>query len=209
MGLGLLRLFFRLLYGPFAWAYDAVAWLVSRGRWTKWGEVALSLLPEGPVLELGHGPGHLLLRMARQGLRPAGLDPSPQMGALACRRLRRAGLSFRLVRAAAQRLPFPDRSFRVVLSTFPTEFILDLATAREVVRVLAPDGVVVIVFSAVPGGGPVACALRCLYRLTGQSEGFPREGFSAWESAGVVLRAEWRAVGSDMVLLLRGERRGA
>ncbi|MFN3761902.1 MAG: class I SAM-dependent methyltransferase [Anaerolineae bacterium] len=202
-----IRLLFRLLYGPFAWAYDAVAWAVSRGRWTAWGATVLSLIPGGPVLELAHGPGHLLLRMARQGLRPVGLDLSPQMGALARRRLGRAGLPPRLVRAQAQRLPFPDGTFRAVVATFPTEFILDPATAREAARVLAPGGTVVVVPVAVPGGrGLLARALRLLYRITGQDR-FPSEDpFSSWRDAGFSIHTEWQQVGPDSVLLVRGIR---
>lgn len=203
-----LRLFFRLLYGPFAWTYDAVAWVVSRGKWKAWGAAALPLIPDdGPVLELAHGPGHLLLRMARQGLRPVGLDLSPQMGALARRRLRRSSLSPRLVQARAQRLPFRDGAFRAVVATFPTEFILDSATAREAARVLAPGGTVVIVPVALPGGrDPLARALRLLYRVTGQDRFPPEDPFSAWRDAGFSLHAEWRQVGSDSVLLIQGTR---
>ncbi|MBC7227970.1 MAG: class I SAM-dependent methyltransferase [Thermoflexales bacterium] len=202
-----LRLFFRLLYGPFAWTYDAVAWVVSRGRWTAWGAAALPLIPDGPVLELAHGPGHLLLRMARQGLRPVGLDLSLQMGALARRRLRRVGLPPRLVRARAQHLPFRDGVFRAVVATFPTEFILDPATAREAARVLAPGGTVAVVPVAIPGGrDPLARALRFLYRITGQDRFPPEDPFSAWRDAGFSLHTEWRSVGPDSVLLIRGLR---
>ncbi len=203
----LLRLFFRLLYGPFAWTYDAVAWVVSRGKWTAWGAAVLPCIPGGPVLELAHGPGHLLLRMARQGLRPVGLDLSPQMGALARRRLCQAGFSPRLVRARAQCLPFPDGTFQAVVATFPTEFILDPATAREAARVMAPTGSVVVVPVAIPGGrDPLARALRLLYRITRQDRFPPEDPFSAWRNAGFSLHTEWRQVGPDAVLLVRGTR---
>ena len=54
----LLRIFFQLLYHPFAWAYDLVAGLVSLGRWKSWVLCGLPLLA-GRVLEIGFGPGHL------------------------------------------------------------------------------------------------------------------------------------------------------
>ncbi|MCS7179482.1 MAG: class I SAM-dependent methyltransferase [Anaerolineae bacterium] len=202
-----LCLFFRLLYGPCAWAYDTVAWVVSRGKWTAWGMAALPFIPGGPVLELAHGPGHLLLPMASRGLQPVGLDLSPQMGARAHRRLGRAGLPPRLVQARAQRLPFPNGSFRAVVATFPTEFIIDPATARETARVLVPGGTVVIIPTAIPGGrDPLACALRFLYRITGQDRFPSRDPFQAWRAAGFSLHTEWRPVGPDAVLVIRGTR---
>ena len=197
-----LRLFLYFLYGPFAWAYDAVAWVVSRGKWTAWGAAALPLIPGGPVLELAHGPGHLLVSMARRGLRPVGLDLSPQMSALARRRLRRAGFPPRLVRARAQRLPFPDGAFRALVATFPTEFILDPATAR----VLAPGGTAIVVPVAIPGGhDPIARALRLLYRITGQDRLPPEDPFSAWRDAGFSLQTQWQRVGSDDALVVRAQ----
>lgn len=202
-----LRLFFRLLYGPCAWAYDAVAWVVSRGKWTAWGAVALSFLPAGSVLELAHGPGHLLLRMARQGLRTVGIDLSPQMGTLAYRRLRRAGLTPRLVRACAQRLPFPNHTFQAIVATFPTEFILDPATAQEAARVLTPQGTLVLILSAIPGGqGPLPRALRLLYRITGQDRVPPDEALAPWRDAGFTLSVSWQAIGPDAVLVVVGAR---
>ncbi len=85
-----LRLFFRLLYHQLAWTYDLVAWVVSFGQWKAWGRAAIPRLRGPRVLEIAHGPGHLLVAMARAGLSPVGFDLSPQMGRLARARLRRA-----------------------------------------------------------------------------------------------------------------------
>jgi ubiquinone/menaquinone biosynthesis C-methylase UbiE len=53
---------FRLLYHELAWSYDLVSWLASRGLWRRWQQAALAYLPvEGRFLEVGFGPGHLLL----------------------------------------------------------------------------------------------------------------------------------------------------
>ena len=100
----LIRTFFRLLYGPFAWTYDLVAWAVSFGKWIDWVRSALPFVQGEPVLELAHGPGHLQLALARQDRTPVGIDLSRQMGRLARRRLRRAAVPARLVRARAQAL---------------------------------------------------------------------------------------------------------
>lgn len=171
-----LRLFFLLLYNQFAWAYDLVAWLVSFGHWNRWGQAALSHLRGQRVLELAHGPGHLLVAMQRGGWQPLGLDLSPAMGRLAKARLRRSGLAVPLVRARAQALPFRAGAFDSAVSAFPTEFILDPATLDEVARVLGEEGRLVIV----PGvsfdsrGWPYRF-LKWLYRVTGQASWPPSE----------------------------------
>ncbi|MCS6844103.1 MAG: hypothetical protein NZ528_07260, partial [Caldilineales bacterium] len=45
------------LYNEFAWAYDAVAWLVSGGRWDRWRRLALDYVVGQPILEVGFGTG--------------------------------------------------------------------------------------------------------------------------------------------------------
>lgn len=201
----LIRAFFRLLYGPFAWAYDGVAWLVSLGKWTAWGRVALRYVEASPVLELAHGPGHLLNTMARQGRGPVGLDLSPQMGRLARRRLIQAGCSARLVRARAQALPFRDRSFPAIVAAFPTEFILDPRTVAEVERVLCDEGKIVVVAGCrLTGGDPLSLFLEWLYRVTGQREPVPRPDQTAWTQSGLILHTEWVPVGRSRVLVVVG-----
>lgn len=165
-----LRWFFRHLYTDLAWSYDVVAWLVSLGQWGSWQRAGLEPLPRGRVLELGHGPGHMLFCLSEGGWWPVGLDLSTQMGALACRRLRRRGIQPRLVRALAQAVPFPDASFDSVLSTFPSEYIFDLASASEAWRVLRPRGVLVIIPVALPTGTSTLSRLASwLFRITGQA----------------------------------------
>ena len=84
-----IRLFFRLLYHELAWMYDLVALAVSFGQWKAWGRAAIPHLCGPRVLDMAHGPGHLLAAMTRTGLSPVGLDLSPQMGRIAQARLRR------------------------------------------------------------------------------------------------------------------------
>ncbi len=139
----LVRKGFHWLYHRGAWAYDLVAWLVSGGRWTLWVR-SLALWPEARpgawVLELGFGPGHLQVHLARLGFHPVGIDASPFMVRKARSRLRRAGLPVRLVQGRAQALPFPDERFDRVVATFPSDYIFEEATLREIWRVLRPGG---------------------------------------------------------------------
>lgn len=157
---------FRQLYGPFAWAYDLVAWVVSRGEWHRWGRAALPWTEGGRVLELGCGPGHLLGELTAWGRVAVGLDLSPAMLRLARHRLRQRRprptscrgrprptacrgrprpTPCRLVHGRAQALPFADHAFDAVVVAFPAEFIGHPATLAEIARVLAPDGRFVLV----------------------------------------------------------------
>jgi ubiquinone/menaquinone biosynthesis C-methylase UbiE len=205
-----LRFFFRLLYNEFAWAYDLVAWAVSLGQWTAWGRTVIPHLRGERVLELAHGPGHLLAAMAERGLVPVGLDLSPHMGRLARRRLRRAERPVPLVRARAQALPFRDGCMDSAVATFPTEFIVDAATLREVARVLRgpepaagrPGGrLVVAAWSHLGGYGPLSRFIGWLYRVTGQGEPPPGLGEAAAAKADFVSHAAWERVGRSEVLL--------
>ena len=172
-----LRLFFEKLYTTFAWTYDLVAWLSSMGQWREWQSAAIEDLPEGDVLEIGHGTGHILLRLMRSDRYILGIDPSPQMTRIAAKRLQRSGYRPHIIRSKAQRLPFPKRHFSVILSTFPSAYIFDSDTLSEVYRVLRPEGVFVIVGSVkITGRGLHDRFAAWLYRITGQS-GEIREGW--------------------------------
>jgi ubiquinone/menaquinone biosynthesis C-methylase UbiE len=163
------RLSFHLLYNQLAWTYDAVAWLVSRGQWQTWGRIALPYLQGPRVLDLGHGPGHLMGALLGGAFEAVGLDRSHAMGRLARRRLDRVGLPAPLVRGVAQRLPFPAGTFQSVVATFPSETILEPAALAEVGRVLTPGGVLVIVPVAhLRGNSLVDRGLELAYRITGQ-----------------------------------------
>jgi ubiquinone/menaquinone biosynthesis C-methylase UbiE len=163
------RAAFGLLYNELAWSYDAVSWLASLGKWREWQTAALGELQGQRVLEIAHGPGHVLRELGSAGRLSVGLDLSAAMGRQARRRLVRAGLAVRLTCGRAQALPFAEGSFDSAVATFPAEFIADPATLEEISRVLAPGGRLVIVPEAqLIGRGPLIWALEWLYRLTGQ-----------------------------------------
>ena len=165
----LLSLGFRLLYNEMAWSYDTVSWLVSRGQWRAWQRAAIPFLNGRRVLELAHGPGHMLLALEADGFQVTGLDLSPAMGRQASRRIKRAEASAALVRGQAQALPLAGATYDCVLSTFPTEFLADLATIEAIYRVLQPGGRLVIVPQArLTGGSSVSKFIEWLYAITGQ-----------------------------------------
>lgn len=156
-----LRWFSQHLYTTLAWSYDLVAWLVSGGQWRRWQQPGIEGLPPGRVLELGPGPGHALCDLARSGRHAVGVDLSRQMVRQAARRLRRAGLPQRLARGRSQALPFASGGFDSALATFPSEYILDPETLREVARVLRPQGAWIVIPSArITGGGVIDRVLK-------------------------------------------------
>jgi ubiquinone/menaquinone biosynthesis C-methylase UbiE len=163
---------FRLLYHELAWAYDLVAWLVSLGRWQAWVQTALPHVVGERVLELGHGPGHLLIALAEREYQTIGLDPSPQMTRIAHRRLRRAGFAANLIRCYAQTLPFPPHTFDSLVCTFPTPFIFEAETLAEVARVLRPQGRLVVVLGArLSGRDPLSRVALFRHRTAGDANG--------------------------------------
>lgn len=171
----LLRVFFYLLYQPMAWSYDAVAWLVSLGRWRSWvnsvlPELGQPELGQARTLELGHGPGHLQVAMRNAGQTPFGIDLSAQMGKLAARRMQAARYRPLLVRADGRRLPFAPRAFQHVVATFPTEYIVQASTLAEARRTLAAGGSLVLLPVAwITGGDWLSRAAAWLFRVTGQA----------------------------------------
>lgn len=184
----LVKFGFRLLYHEMAFTYDAVSWIVSLGEWRRWGRSTLKHLNAPPgttILELAHGTANLQLDLRSLGYRTIGLDFSPQMGQIARRKFANVGLRPDLVRARAQALPFPAESFVTLVSTFPTEFIVDPPTIGEVYRVLRPGGRLVFV----PNGmlttnGTVEQGLEFAYRATGQRSGWPERVWERFDAAG-------------------------
>jgi ubiquinone/menaquinone biosynthesis C-methylase UbiE len=157
-----MRIFFDLLYHPFAFTYDLVAATVSFGRWKDWVYSIIPFIEGTRVLELGHGPGHLQRTLLDRGLVAVAMDESAPMGTLAKRRL---GGSHKLTRALAQKIPFASESFASVVSTFPSEYIFDMQTLSEAYRVLRSSGRLIVLLAAWPKN-PL---LAWLFKVTGQS----------------------------------------
>ncbi len=200
----LLRWAFARFYREFAWTYDVVAAVVSRGLWSRWIVAAVPQLQGDRVLELGSGTGYLQQALHRQRIAAVGLDASPQMLRLARRKTDRAGSNALLLRGYAQHLPFATATFSDVVATFPAEYILDPATFSEIWRVLRPKGQVVLIDAAYfTRRDTYSAALDAAYRVTGQvrtDDPRPR----LLQATGFEVAEAWVAVGDSRVQILRG-----
>lgn len=199
-----LRYFFYLIYKPFAWTYDWVAFIVSVGKWQGW---ILSVLPElnGPrILELGHGPGHLQKAALEKGYWTCGLDESKQMGRIAFSRLRDGDLKPNLVNARAQYLPFANSSYSHIVATFPTEYLMDERTLDEVWRVLCPGGKLVVMPVAwLTGHRVLERAAAWLFRITGQAPEWDDQVLEPAAKIGFQIEVERKELASSEVLIIK------
>jgi SAM-dependent methyltransferase len=133
---------------PSARAYELTFGLLLGGLYRRMAEdvaSALAAIAEPTVLEVGPGPGHLAVELARRvpGLRLTGVDVDPAMVARATARAQREGLDDRLdfVVGDVAALPFADGSFDLVTSSFSVHHWPDAAAGfAEIRRALRPGG---------------------------------------------------------------------
>jgi ubiquinone/menaquinone biosynthesis C-methylase UbiE len=207
----ILRLAFRLLYNEMAWTYDLVSWGVSVGQWRSWQRAALSYLRGRRVLEVAHGTGNTLLDLAALGFEPVGMDLSKAMGGIARGKLRARGLDEKipLVRGRVQALPFASRSLPSLMSTFPTEFIMDPQAITEFLRVLQPGGVFVCVPVALITSPRLLDRLaHWLFKITGQSsEMWFAPLTERYDAAGFATRVERVNLPRSAVTVIVAEKR--
>ncbi len=147
------------------WArlYDLGTTVLSLGRAPALRRRTVELAGVAPgerILDVGCGPGRLAI-LAGSAAGPAGevcgIDPAPEMVALARRNAARAGVGVRFEVGVIEALPYADDHFDVVLSSLMLHHLPDDLKRRgvaEVRRVLRPAGRFVAVdFGATPGEG--------------------------------------------------------
>ena len=132
--------------GPGALLYSRISkTALFQATYDLLAEDILAHCQAGSILDVGTGPGALLLRLYRMQprLQLTGLDISPAMVATARRDIRHAGLSesISIIKGSAARLPFPDGAFDAVVSTGSLHHWKEpLSALTEAHRVLRQGG---------------------------------------------------------------------
>jgi demethylmenaquinone methyltransferase/2-methoxy-6-polyprenyl-1,4-benzoquinol methylase len=153
--------------------YDLLNRSLSLGLDRAWRRRAARLLdvpPEGRVLDVATGTASLALELAKAASAGArivivGCDRNQAMLGVARERLRRARSAVRLIRCAAEAIPFGDCLFDRVAVAFAIDDLDDQTrAAREIFRVLVPGGRVVILELSLPASPLGRASYRLLLR---------------------------------------------
>lgn len=154
----------------------------------------------GRTLEVAVGTGRNL-GLYGPGVDLVGIDVSPGMLAIARRRAAELGTRADLREADAQALPFSDGEFDTVVSTLSMCSVPDLGqTMAEMVRVLRPDGRLILLDHVRPTAPPLRWFLQAVQwaadrLMPGSGEQFLRRPLPLVESHGLVVERHERFAG--------------
>ena len=159
-------------YGDRADAYVASA-VHAAGADLDQVEAIAREMPGARALDLGCGGGHVAYRMAPHVLQVTAYDLTPAMlTAVAAEAARRGADNIATRQGAAERLPFADAAFDLVVSRFSAHHWRDLnAGLREARRVLAPGGRALFLDSVSPGTPLLDTFMQAIELLRDPSHG--------------------------------------
>ena len=125
--------------------YDPMVSLMGFGRAVQELISQANIEKPGSVLDVGCGTGTLIVRLKRQysAVQVIGVDPDSKALQRARKKASRAGVSVQLDHGFADALPYGERSFDRVFSSFMFHHLDEderERTSREVLRVLKPGG---------------------------------------------------------------------
>lgn len=146
--------FFDLLYRAYhalPQLYIGVTELFSLGQWEKWQDRVFEDTLGKKILEIGVGPGKLLLRIAKKGYRVTGIELRQDMAYEARKRVKEAGFDIDILHQSIYRLPFKDETFDCIVMTFVLAEIDNLDRAIvEMKRVLKKGGKIIVIAGGIP-----------------------------------------------------------
>ena len=132
----------RRLFSTIADRYDLITVVLSYGQDRRWKRRLVSLVPNLAgcrVLDLACGTGDITYAAQDGGARSVGLDITPRMVEIACRK--RASDGARFLVGDMMTLPFQDGAFDVVTTGYGIRNVPVIAQALgEISRVLKPGG---------------------------------------------------------------------
>ncbi|MBI5452486.1 class I SAM-dependent methyltransferase, partial [Candidatus Gottesmanbacteria bacterium] len=161
----LFDLFYRAYH---AWPrfYEGLTELLSVGQWERWQDRVFEDLSGKKILEIGVGPGKLLLRIAKKGYVVTGIELRRGMADEARRRVKKGGFDVDILHQSVYHLPFKDEIFDCIVLTFVLAEIIDLDRAiAEMKRVLKKNGKIVIIAGGMPQDKNLVAQI--LFRLIG------------------------------------------
>lgn len=149
-----LLFFNQVVYNTYPALYNLVDRL-SLGVWWRLIRRALDFIsPDDRILEVGFGPGRLLVELIRKSELCVGLDLAWGMCRFTQRRLHRAGLTSQLVQGSVYNLPYPGGAFDIVVSTFTISGLPDgRRVLQEMARVTARGGSILLIDIGLPADG--------------------------------------------------------
>jgi ubiquinone/menaquinone biosynthesis C-methylase UbiE len=124
---------------------------------TAWGLSHISIGTHDTILDVGCGGGMTVRKLAAQAVdgKAVGIDHSEDCVAVSAR-INREWIDkgrVEILPGTVSQMPFPDRKFDAVVGVDTHPFWPDLpADLREVLRVLKPDGTLLLVTEAYRGG---------------------------------------------------------
>lgn len=205
---------FNLLYHSLAWTYNSVAAAVSLGQWYHWIEQTIPFIQGPAVLELGFGTGYLQSQLLNRNFKCFGLDQSRQMIKIASRNIQKESQKFlaqkplflpQIIQAEAQAIPFASETINDIVATFPTEYIFQAETLKEIYRVLTPDGTLILLPTAWITGKSIPARLTALlYQLSKQnsSDNFIDIWKNTFENFGFKIQEHWLQMPKSKLLIL-------
>jgi demethylmenaquinone methyltransferase/2-methoxy-6-polyprenyl-1,4-benzoquinol methylase/phosphoethanolamine N-methyltransferase len=145
---------------PWASFYDLTVNLMTFGQIRRLRQMTVDhalLKPGEKILDVGCGTGGVTIpakiRVGEDGS-AAGIDPAPEMIAIARRKASRAGLEIDFRVGVIESLPFPDGTFDAVTSSLMMHHLpahVQVRGLAEIKRVLKPGGRLLIADMTRPG----------------------------------------------------------